>query len=481
MNKALHLNLPSLKTNTTMEKHTEKAVDAIQERLTRYACNLSFDDLPADIVHAAKVRIIDTLGAMLGGFSAEPCRITRDFAARRLMPDGATILGTRMKTTPDMAAFTNATTARYAELNDIYQWPGSFGGHPSDTITPMLAAAEHAHADGRRFITGVVLAFEVYTRFSDIFHNGGFDAGTFCALANAAGAGKLLGLSSDQFSHCIAMAIVPNNMLRQARYSHLTMWKVATAGQAGRAGVFAALLAKAGMEGPHLPFEGKAGWCDHVARERFALTEMGGKDTPFRIISTLIKPRPSSGPTIPSILAAEKVAPLINVNDVQSILVEVHRITMEFGARGRHFWTPESRETADHSVPYVVACALIDGTVTLRSFDDAHLWNPQLRALMQKIEVVENDEFTQAYDRQPQQHRTRVTVVTTSGERFVGEVGTAQDSLGQHLDDAKIAAKFRGLAEDALGTKRVDHILEMLWNLERIDDVCSIAPALVLL
>ena len=463
------------------EQGVNKAVDSIQARLTDYACDLTYADLSPEAIHGAKARIIDTLGALVAGFFGEPCRIARDLAAQMPCDNGATVMGTRMKTTLDMAAFVNGIMARDPELTDMNFLPGSFGGHPSDALPPVLSVAEHAQASGRDLLTASVLTYESYLRMADVFHNKAFDYTVLVVLGSAIGAGKLLGLSREQLSHCISMAVVPNVILRQVRTGHLSMYKCAVTGQAGRAGVFAAMLAQAGMEGPHLPFEGKAGWCDHVARERFALTEMGGKDTPFRIISTLIKPRPSSGPTIPSILAAEKVAPLINVNDVQSILVEVHRITMEFGARGRHFWTPESRETADHSVPYVVACALIDGTVTLRSFDDAHLWNPQLRALMQKIEVVENDEFTQAYDRQPQQHRTRVTVVTTSGERFVGEVGTAQDSLGQHLDDAKIAAKFRGLAEDALGTKRVDHILEMLWNLERIDDVCSIAPALVLL
>src|SRR5258705_4605175 len=102
------------------------------------------------------------------------------------------------------------------------------------------------------------------------------------------------------------------------------MFKAAVSGQAGRAGVFAALLARAGMKGPHLPFEGKAGWCEHIARESLSLETMGGNGTPFKISDTQIKPRPSNGGSIASILAAEKVAPIKNIKNVKRVTVEVY-------------------------------------------------------------------------------------------------------------------------------------------------------------
>src|SRR5215510_10817852 len=143
--------------NEPAERSVIKAADSIQQRLTSYACALSYDDLSPDVVHAAKARVIDTLGALIGGFWGEPCRIARNLAAQ--IPDaaGATVVGTRMKTTPDMAAFVNGTTARYAELNDSYHWPGSAGGHGSDVVLPVLAAAEHTWVSGREFLTGIVL------------------------------------------------------------------------------------------------------------------------------------------------------------------------------------------------------------------------------------------------------------------------------------------------------------------------------------
>ena len=468
--------------NETMPRGVTKAVDSVQQRLSDYAFGLNYGDLSPEAIHTAKARIIDTLGVLIGGFFGDACRITRNLAAQMSDPVGATVLGTRMKTTPDMAAFVNATTARYLEFSDFYHWPGSTHGHPSDVITPVLAAAEHARSSGSEFITGVVLAYEVYCRIADVFHNAaGFDNSNFACLGGAVGAGKVLGLSHEQLSHCISMAMVPNVVLRQVRTDHLSMWKEVAAGHAGRAGVFAALLARAGMEGPHLPFEGKAGWCEHVARERFSLAAaMGGKGATFKILDTGIRHRPCMGEMISSILAAAKIAPLRNLTDTRQVTVEVYKYARDLVGTGEHRWNPGSREAADHSIPYVVAATLMDGTLTVRSFNDSHLWNPELRALMQKIEVVENTEFTQAWARQPREHRTRVTVVTGNGERLVGEAGGGQDDLSAPKSDAHIVEKFRGLTEDALGAKRMNMVLERLWHLEDCGNVADLPPDLVL-
>src|SRR5262245_58873458 len=134
-----------------MSKPAQRAVprvaDGIQQRLSDYACALNYGKLPAEVVHAAKVRIIDILGALIGGFPGEPCQRARNLAACMPNADGATVVGTRMKTTPDLAAFVNALTARHVEMMDVYHWPGSSHGHPSDIIMPVFAIAEHIKAD----------------------------------------------------------------------------------------------------------------------------------------------------------------------------------------------------------------------------------------------------------------------------------------------------------------------------------------------
>jgi len=138
--------------------------DRIQNALSGYAARLSNDDIDEATAHAAKVRVIDTLGALIGGFDGEPCRIARQVAARMPQAGGATVIGTTLTTSPDLAAFVNGTTARYVEMNDVYHWPGSSGGHPSDVVMPILAAAESVRASGRDFITALVLGYYIYMR-----------------------------------------------------------------------------------------------------------------------------------------------------------------------------------------------------------------------------------------------------------------------------------------------------------------------------
>jgi 2-methylcitrate dehydratase len=452
------------------------AVDGIQQRIAGYANALSYADLTAETIHAAKVRVIDTLGALLGGFEGEPCRIARRMAARHADPEGATIVGTAAKTTPEMAAFANATAARYVEMNDVYHWPGSAGGHPSDVVMPILAAAEHTHAGGREFIAAVVLGYEIYLRLSDAIGGSAFDCANFACIGAAAASGRLMGLSTDRLAHAVSMAAVPNNILKRVRTGHLSMWKAVAAGHAGKEAVFAALLAREGMDAPGMPFEGREGWCDSVAGKPFSLDVMGGRGVEFKILDTLIKPRSSCATTISSILAAEKAA-----SSVMRRLAEVERVTVETYERaktgmgtGEHHWNPDSRETADHSIPYVVAAALMDGTVTPRQFDDAHLRSPELRALLAKIEVVSNDEFTRAYEKLPVEHRTRVHVAMRGGERVTGEAGGDQGDLSERKSDAQISEKFRGLTEDFLGAARANAMLERLWMLESLRDVAPV-------
>ena len=466
--------------STLPRQDMNRAVDSIQAYLTDYASRLKYEDLPDEVTHAAKVRIIDTLGAVVAGFEGTPCRIVRALASEVTQEAGATILGTHIKTTTDMAAFANATAARFPELTDTYHWPGSAYGHPSDVITPLLSVAETMRARGRDLITSVVLAYEVFCNLSDVFHNKGFDPSNFSCVATALGAGWLLRLPSNELAHCISMAVTPNVILRQVRLDHLTMFKVVAAGHAARAGVFAALLARGGIEGPHLPFQGKAGWCQYVAGEGLSLGPFGGNGVAFKTPVSRIKMRPCAGNTISSVLAAEKIAPIENIEKIERVTVEVYKAAKIASGTGEHFWNPESAETADHSIPYLIAVALIDGTVTPQSYDDAHLWNPRVRELMARIEVAENEMYTRLYEQVPQTHHTRVTVTMRNGEVLVGSSGGDEDDLAAPKSDAQVEEKFRRLTEDRLRPGRVNEILDNLWHLENLKNVAHIPSAFLL-
>lgn len=462
-------------------RNAPAATDRIQEQLAAYSSGLRYEDITGEAAHAAKVRVIDTLGALIGGFHGEACRIARNTAGR--LPDacGATIIGTRFKAPPEMAAFANATASRFVEGNDIYRWPRSTGGHPSDVIAPLLSVAEYARAGGRDFIVAVVLAYEIYCRISDSMDawGNGVEPANFACLGVAAASARLLGLTPRQIAHAISIAAVSGNLLRQVRTGHLSVWKAVAAGEAGRAGVFAAMLAREGMEGPHLPFEGKHGWCNRIAGKPITVGPLGGGGVPFKVGVTLIKPRTACAATIAAILAAEKVSPVLaDVSKVRKVTVEVYKNAKAGMGTGEHHWNPDSRETADHSIPYVVAATLIDGTITPRSFHEARRTDPRLRQLLSKIEVAANDEFTAAYERFPTEHHARVSVELADGGRHVGEAGGSRGDLSEHKSDEQIAAKFRTMTADVMETGRANAALELLWGLDQMENVAEVAPVL---
>lgn len=469
--------------NKPVEHQVVRKVDAIQQQISDYAAGLRYEDLSPQAVNAAKVRILDTFGALMGGFSDDSSRIARKSAARSPCPEGATVIGTRMKTTPDVAAFVNATTSRCVEMNDTYHGPASHGGHPSDVIMPVLAAAEHAGASGRDLILGVILAYEIYLRISDTLpERTGFDCTTFAGIAVAAAAGRMLRLTPQQLWHCVSIGVVPCNPLNQGRSNHLSMWKAVAAGSAGRSGVFAALLARDGMHGPHLPFEGKHGWVKQVAKQPVVLAPMGGTGRSFKIEETLLKKRACCATSVSTILAAEKVSAAVGprIEEVREVLVDTYANSHRACGSEEHHWNPDSRETADHSIPYGVAAAMIEGTVTPASFDEAHLWDPTLRGLMHKVQVRVDPDFTRDYERHPVWHRSRVTVVMRDGERIVGETGADETDLSTPMNREQIERKFRGVTDDCLGRQRVDGIIDMLWSLEGLGEVAALPAAFVL-
>ena len=224
-------------------------MDRTLELLSTYTCELTYEALPAEVVHQVKRTLIDTLGCAMGAFHAEPSRIARRLAESVTSRMPARILGTRHASAPDMAGFANGVMVRYLDCNDSYFSPG--GGHPSDMIPATLALADPLGCDGRAVITAIVLAYEIFSRLSDQVVAGGvgWDQGMFSVIGAVCAAGKVLGLSQEQVRHAIALAVVPNLPLGVTRVGELSMWKGCATASATRAAIFAAQLAQQGMTG----------------------------------------------------------------------------------------------------------------------------------------------------------------------------------------------------------------------------------------
>ena len=450
-------------------------MDTTLEFLCGYAASLDYRDLPPETVHETRRRILDSTGCALGAFAAEPCRIARSLAPA-VNDDGASrILGTDRSTSPEMAAFANTAMIRYLDCNDSFVSQG--GGHPSDMLPAVLAAAEVAGASGREVIAALVLAYEIYGQFADRFatREKGWDQGLFIGLASACAAGKVLGLSEDRLAHAMSMTAVSHVPLGQTRVGELSMWKGCATAMAVRNGVFAALLARAGMEGPPQPFEGRYGVFEQVTG---ALQLEGFGDgragVPFKITETSIKYFPAQIHTQAGAAMALELRGAFSLDDLERIRIETYRVAVRNAAGEPQKWDPKTRETADHSLPYVVAVALTDGALTSASFDAKRIGDPLLRPLMRKIEVNEDPEATRNY---PAQQRAQMEIELRSGGRLTQSADYPKGHSRNPLTDSELEQKFLGLTAGALSQARQTSLLECLWGFDGLENLDALFEA----
>ena len=433
-------------------------MDATTERLSEYACGLSRAGLLADVVHQVERTLVDTIGCGLGALDGEPAVVARRAASRVRGTPAARILGTADTTSPDLAAFAGTALVRYLDCNDTYAARGT--GHPSDMIPGVLAVADARRASGRDAIAAIAVAYEVFCRMADEVPLQGWDQGMFAAVGAACGAGKILGLGREAMGHAISIAITSGVPLGVTRIGELSMWKGCATAQAVRTGVFAAELAADGMTGPGHPFEGRDGLWQHLGIAPPTWSGLG--TAPLRITQTSFKAYPSVIHTQGPIGLVLELRRQVAVEHVESVRVETYGEAVRRTATEAEKWDPQTRETADHSIPYLVAAAFQDGDVTPATFEPRRIQDPALRPVIKKLTVVEEPEFTRRY---PAESRTRVQVTTPDGRTMIAETAYPKGHRGNPLTDADLEAKFRGLTA-GLPRDRADRLLAEIWRLD---------------
>lgn len=450
-------------------------MDHTAEYLSDYACGLTYEDLSPEAVHRVKRTLVDTLGCGAGAFDGEPASIARRLASRVQGHPPARILGTRQATSTDLAAFANTVLVRYLDCNDTYAARGT--GHPSDMIPGVLAAADGHRADGRAVITAITAAYEVFCRLADEIALKGWDQGMLAAIGAACGAGKILKLDRKAMGNAISIAITTGVPLGVTRIGELSMWKGCATAAAVRTGVFAAALAAEGMTGPGEPFEGRDGLWQHLGVEAPKWEPFGGRATPFRITGTSFKAYPSVIHTQGPIGLVLELRQQVATAKIESVQVATYGEAVRRAAAEAEKWDPATRETADHSIPYVVAAAFQDGGVTPATFAPSRIQDPALRPLLRKLTVVEEPEFTRRY---PAESCTRIEVTTTDGRRVAAQTSHPKGHYRNPLTDGEVEGKFRGLTSGALGAKGCDRVLAEVWALEKAATLDGLFESLVI-
>ncbi len=409
---------------------------------------------------------MDTLACALGAYDCEQVQIGRRLAPPVVLPhkNAGRILGFRDWTTAEEAAFVNTAMIRNWDWNDVF--PGS---HPSDCLGAFFALAEPAGADGRTFLTSTVIAYEVITRLaaSTQLRRRGWDQGFGIGISTVAGLGHMFRLPFEAIANAVAIITVANVPFRATRAGKLSLWKGSATSFATRNAAFATLLAAEGMTGPDRPFEGRHGLWDLITGP-FEMEPFGGRGGRFTTPTVRLKYWPAENSAQAAIWAALELRSRADVGELTGIDVFTDKLARDEIASEPEKWDPQTRETADHSLPYIFAKALLDGTINLASFEESAYLDPSIRPLMAKIRVHVDPEIEAAW---PAKVIMRVEATTAQGKLPPVEVVNPRGHEDNPMQDRDTDAKFRTTAVPVLGAERAEAALSAWWKLGEARDL----------
>ncbi|MCC6533438.1 MAG: MmgE/PrpD family protein [Burkholderiales bacterium] len=438
-------------------------MDSTTARLVDFITRTDYAQLSAQSVRDCKLRLIDTLGCALGAYDEPLSVMARAVAGRARGAPAARVWGADTPSTPEFAAFANGVMLRLLDISDTYL--GKSRGHPSDVAAAVLAAADVAHASGADLIVALALAYDVYCSLCNAheWNAKGWDQPVYGVLGAVAGAGKLLGLSREQMGEAIALALVPNMAMIQTRRGPLSSWKGCAGANASRNAVFAAMLARDGFTGPSAIFEGECGLFDIAGRFEWNLPAPGEM-----IGRTHIKSLPVCYHGQSAVLLALDMRKRYRASEIAEIRVDAYRTAVDMMGNDPSRWAPTTHETADHSLPYTVAIAFLDGRIGPDSFASERFTDPAVVDLMHRIKVNEDPALSRAY---PEGAPSRLTVVTRSGAVHVAEMTYPAGHAKRPMSADDVERKFRDmLSKHPLAAARCDEILQRLWALEQLRD-----------
>ncbi len=396
------------------------ATTTLAERLAGFAVRASYDDLSEAARVQLKIRVLDALGCAIGALDGEPVRLVRAQVQEFDHGGPCTLLGGG-RAAPDWAAFYNAALVRYLDFNDSYLAPGETC-HPSDNLGAVLAAADYADAAGRDLLAALALAYQVQCRLSDVapVRDAGFDHVTQGTYAVAAGVSRALGLDAARTAHALAIAGTAFNALRVTRTGALSHWKGLAYPNMAGAVTRTTFLARRGVTGPLEVFEGEKGFMDAVAG--YFELDWDHEDLE-RVTETILK---KYNAEIHSQSALEAVLGLrqrerLAAGEIERVDLEIFDVAYRIigGGEEGDKTVVRTKEEADHSLPYLVAVALLDGQVMPEQYRPERIARDDVQALLQRVHVRPDADFSRLF---PAEMPCRVRVTRRAGPPLVAEL-----------------------------------------------------------
>lgn len=442
--------------------------------MSRWASGVKFDDLSKEAVYQAKRFLLDAIGCALGGFQQPEVGIVLKVLNDVAAPGPATLVGSGNKLDVVHAAFANALMIRCMDYNDVY-WKQD-PCHPSDIFPAAMACAERSQSDGKELIVGLVLGHEFEQRLCEAAFPGirerGWHHATLTAFASPIVAGRMLHLSGEQIQNAIGIAASARCTLGAVTAGTLTMMKNTVDPMAVESGVLAALLAEEGYSGPAHVIDGKEGMREVFGPEWKLNVLTDGLGESWRITQCGMKFFPSEALTHTPISA---MLDLVREHDIRSD--DVREVFIQTTRRGADIlsdpakYDPKSKETADHSLPYCIAAALVERQVTPKQFSMEAILNPLIRAQMSKIKIVADPRIDAAF---PEFQKATVRIAMANGREYRKSLNFPKGDYRHPLSDEDIEEKFHALAEPVLSSQAQKRLVDGIWKLDRQKSVIDL-------
>jgi 2-methylcitrate dehydratase len=449
-------------------------VDRVLDELTRFTLGVRYDDLPEDIKAAAVERLVDAMGCAIGGYPSDAVAIGRKFAPV-LAPGGyrypaRVIGGAERTTTADAAGFINSLMIRHLDFNDAVN-----GGHPSDSLGPLIALADSIGASGKQLLEALVAGYDIFVRQARAaqLREKGWDQGFGIGLAVVAGAAKLLDLTEEQTRHAFSISAIDIVPLRGTRAGELSTWKGAATSFDASHALAATFLASEGMTGPAKPFEGRHGVFELMSGP----FEFGFADGRFHIGRTRLKYWPVEYHLQAAVWAGIELGKQVSVADIADVKISTYWAAWSETGSESAKWDPRTKETADHSMPYIFVRALENGELDHSVFQPECFLDPAVRPSMAKVTVDVDEELEAQF---PDVVQMRVALTDTSGNVHRVSIVNPRGHEKNPVTPEEAADKFLRLARPSYSPERSQRMLDGLRAADQANHVSDLLDLMIL-
>jgi len=456
----------------------KKQKGSIAEQIAAFVLRAEWSKIPLQIVERLKLHLLDSLGCALGALEGVPVRRFRDQIEEFGGNPICTLIGGG-KTAPDRAACFNTALTRYLDFMDNFLAEGETC-HPSDNIGSILTAGEFADASGRDLLVALAVGYEVECRLTagaPIMEKG-FDHTTQLAYSIAASAGKLFGLNELQLGHALALPGVELNALAVTRAAPTTQWKGFASSNVAFDVMHLLFLARSGMTGPLNVFEGVKGFEEALGKKVKADWENDGYDHIAKCILKRFNAEVHAQSGLEGMIELRKQH-AFDPADVKEIEVTIFHTAYDIIGGGKYGDRSKvsTKEEADHSLPFMIAVALLDGDVQPQQYEPERITRADVQALMQKVRahppiriekpkvlVEKIDPYSRKY---PDEMPCKIEVKLRSDQKYQIEKTDYSGFYTRPWRWDEVTRKFRGLAQNVKGSQQ-DEIIQAVQNLENI-------------